>query len=352
MRQLAPMFEERVYPAHKIAAVVGALADEGIGPGDALEGTGLTDESLRTASTRVSYRQTQTVFLNAIRLSRAPACAFRAGERMRVTAYGMYGYALLSSRTHEEAQQFALKFLRVMGPVGDVESVGNEREVGFSYAPLMSFDPDDPLYRFSVEFQMSSQYTLNRDLYGPSFSLSAVRLAYPPPGHADEYARFFGCPVRFGHARNELRFERRWVAEPMPFADPITNATARELCERSLAEVSKAGGVSAEVYRVLLERPGRFPSIDLMAEELRMNARTLRRRLEAERVSYRTILAEVRMRLAIEYLQETDMTNEEIAIRLGYSEAANFRHAFARWTMRSPSEYRRRQAACGPVVSG
>jgi AraC-like DNA-binding protein len=51
-------------------------------------------------------------------------------------------------------------------------------------------------------------------------------------------------------------------------------------------------------------------------------------------------LAEVRMRLAIEYLRKTQMTNEEIASRLGYSEAANFRHAFARWTRKSPSAFR------------
>ena len=34
------------------------------------------------------------------------------------------------------------------------------------------------------------------------------------------------------------------------------------------------------------------------------------------------------------------MTNEDIASRLGYSDAANFRHAFTRWTGECPSEFR------------
>ena len=72
-----------------------------------------------------------------------------------------------------------------------------------------------------------------------------------------------------------------------------------------------------------------------------MNTRTLRRRLDAEQTSYRKILAEVRMHLAINYLRKTDMTNEEVAARLGYSDAADFRHAFMRWTDRRPSEVRR-----------
>jgi AraC-like DNA-binding protein len=71
-----------------------------------------------------------------------------------------------------------------------------------------------------------------------------------------------------------------------------------------------------------------------------MHPRALRRRLETEGTSYRDVLAEVRMRLAIEYLRRTQMTHEEIASRLGYSDAANFRHAFLRWTGKSPSEFR------------
>ena len=126
----------------------------------------------------------------------------------------------------------------------------------------------------------------------------------------------------------------------MTFADPITNTTAREICERMLSEVSDAGSISANIRRALMEQPGRFPNVEAMAETLAMHPRALRRRLETENTSYRDLLAEVRMRLAIEYLRKTRMTNEDIASRLGYSDAANFRHAFARWTGKSPSEFR------------
>jgi AraC-like DNA-binding protein len=77
-----------------------------------------------------------------------------------------------------------------------------------------------------------------------------------------------------------------------------------------------------------------------MAAQLSVHPRTLRRKLEAEQITYRRIIAEVRMKLAIEYLRNTEMTNEEIAARLDYSDAANFRHAFARWTRKSPSAFR------------
>src|SRR5258706_16384809 len=126
----------------------------------------------------------------------------------------------------------------------------------------------------------------------------------------------------------------------MPSDDPITKAMARGMCEKSLAEVNQAEGTAANIRRLLFEHPGRFPSIEAIAEALKMNPRTLRRKLDSEETSYRVILAEVRMRLAIGYLRETSMTNEEIASRLGYSDAANFRHAFTRWTSKNPSNFR------------
>ena len=335
-----PSFEHRIYPAHKVAALVGVLVENGVAVADALSGSGITENQLHSSATRISYRQTLTVFRNAMRLSPDPATALTAGKRMHVTAYGMYGYALLSSSTHADGVDFAVKHHRVMGPVADMIFRREDNAAVFSYRPILSPDPTGDLYRFTTEFQFSSHLTLTRDLYGSSFRFSEVRLAYAAPAHAGAYRKLFKCPVMFRQPADEVRFDLAWMSEPMPYSDPITHTMAREMCERSLVEVDRAAGVASDIRRVLIERPGQFPSIEAMATELSINPRTLRRKLDAERTSYRLILAEVRMRLAIGYLRETTMSNEEIASRVGYSDAANFRHAFKRWTGKNPSDFR------------
>lgn len=340
MHRPPPSFEQRIYPAHKVAALISVLAERGVSAAEVLAGSGLSDARLNAAATRVSYRQMLAVFRNALRLAPEPGLALLAGQRMHVTAYGMYGYALLSSPTHADAVDFAVRHHRVMGPVADMLHEQTDDEVVYSYRPVLAPDPNDALYRFVTEFQFASHLTLTTDLYGSSFRFSHVRLSYPAPPHAQMYRSVFRCPVQFKQPVDQLCFSVRWLAEPMPLADPITNAMAREMCEKSLAEINEVSGMAADIRRILIEQPGRFPSIEAMADELKLNSRTLRRKLEAEETSYRVILAEVRMRLAIDYLRETTMTNEEIASRLGYSDAANFRHAFARWTGKSPSEYR------------
>jgi transcriptional regulator GlxA family with amidase domain len=44
------------------------------------------------------------------------------------------------------------------------------------------------------------------------------------------------------------------------------------------------------------------------------------------------------MQIALKYLRTTRLASEDIALALGFSNAANFRSAFRRWTNKSPSE--------------
>jgi len=102
--------------------------------------------------------------------------------------------------------------------------------------------------------------------------------------------------------------------------------------------------VTTEVRRLLLQSAGDFFDINQVAARLNMSERSLRRRLNAESVSFRTLFEEVRDLLATEYLAKTDLTVAEIAHLLSYSETVNFRRAFMRWNGTTPSEYRLQKA--------
>jgi len=49
---------------------------------------------------------------------------------------------------------------------------------------------------------------------------------------------------------------------------------------------------------------------------------------------------ELRTQIALKYLRNTTLSNEDIALALGFSDAANFRRAFHRWTNKTPSDIR------------
>lgn len=335
-----PDFVRRVYSPQIIAAITSELGRQGVQALEVLDGTGLSESQIDAHTTRISYSQLDTVIRNALRLSNDPAIALRAGQRTRVTTLGMYGYALLSSATCAETRDFANRYIRVIGPVCDAVYSYEGESVICTFEPLHWLDPNEDVHRFVVEFALSAHLTTTRDLVGPSFRFSYIAVAYGTPTHSCAYQDLFACPVLFAQRSNEYRYDLSIADGPLALADSRTHAMAREMCEHLLGEINRTGGVAADIRRILIEHPGRYPRIDAIAEKLSMHPRALRRRLENEGTSYRDVLAEVRMRIAIEYLRKTQMTNEEIAIRLGYSDAANFRHAFLRWTGKSPSDFR------------
>ena len=341
MNRAVTNLDQKIYPAHKIAAIVAALAENDVAPEQALDGTGLAVEELPLA--RVSYRQMLTVYGNAHQLAASdPSLPFRAGQRMHLTSFGMLGYAKLSSADHGASLDFGIKHQRINGPLLEV-SVHEERGIGVTrYAPIAGLALGDDLHRFLTEFYLTSHLTLSTDLCGPSFRYIELHVGHARPLHAHLYDDVFDCPVIFGKQRSETRFDLGWLRKPIAYADPITHAMSREVCERALLEVSTDDSVAGEVRRSLIKSPERLPGLHDLAAELSMSARSLRRKLGAEHTTYSKILSEVRVQLAMQYLGKTGMTNEEIATRLGYSDAANFRHAFTRWTGKHPSDFRGR----------
>ena len=81
--------------------------------------------------------------------------------------------------------------------------------------------------------------------------------------------------------------------------------------------------------------------MDHVATHLGVPGRTLRRKLRDEETSFRDLFDQSRAEVAIKYLRDTEMTVDDIARALGFSETANFRHAFRRWNHASPKEVRR-----------
>lgn len=336
-----PLLDERVYAPYKIAAVVGALSETGIATAEALARTGLDAEDLRNPGLKTSIRQFMTVCRTGIALAPDGELPFRAGALMHVSSYGMYGYALLCCATLRDVSQLAVKFHRLATPTVSMRFRDEDGDAVWAFDEVQGLDPDDALYRFLIEFQFGIHQTLGRDMIGPDFKLARLRVRYPRPRHAALYARYYGCDAEFDQPCNELRYAAALLDAPASYRNPISVAMAAEVCERMMVEANAAGGLTSRIYALLMERPGQFDDMEALARKLHTSSRTLRRHLTTQGTSYKAILDDVRCHLAKEYLRTTRMSTEDIASTLGFSDAANFRHAFRRWTQKSPSDFRR-----------
>lgn len=352
-----PDLDELIHRPAKIALLVDALGAEGVDSAAVLAGSGLAPAALLDAATRVSLRQLLAVHANALRLAPEPGFALRTGLRTRITHFGLYGYALLASPTPQHAIDFAIKYRALASPLIGLAFARDGDEAVWSFTDVLGLRPRSGLLRHVIELQLGTQLALHRDLLGAAVAPRRVRLSYPAPAHAALYGRWLHCKAAtFDSGADELRFDAAWLDRPLAAGNAITAAMAGQTCDRLLAEMQAAprrapggpggvGGVGGQVVALLLATPGRFPDIEQVATSLGTSARTLRRRLAAEGRSFQQLLDDTRHQLAQDYLSRTRMNTEDIAAALGYSDAANFRQAFRRWTGTTPGAWRLKSPA-------
>ena len=332
--------DDTVYPVAKIALILDALAGEGVPKADALRCVRLSEASISSPATRVSLNQVIDCCSYAAERSHDPHFAYRTGLRFHVSAYGMYGFAMLSSIDYRRTMEFAVKYHQLATPLVTIGFKENDGCGIWLLNPLSYARIDARLYKFIVEMQFGIMLSLHRDFMGSSFFAREFQVTYSSSSDASKYAALFGAPVLFEQSANSLLFDSGWLDGTPRLGNQITHSTVVSLCDAQIEEFQFRRGLVGEVRKILVKnlmRPTRFQDV---AQNLNMSERTLRRKLRGENSSFRQVVDELRRDTAIRYLRETDLTVGDIAESLGFSDAANFRQAFRRWTNAAPYEIR------------
>lgn len=328
--------------SYGLTALFDELAEQGVPSERLLAGTGIPRSWREHPDRALSQGERLALFRSAARLARRPDTALRAGVRQRIRDFGIYGYALATSRTFGDAFRFGRKHLALAGPVLRIVF-----ELRGDTGILRSHSPESlgALLPFVAEFWRSSITTVFGLVLEAPFPSRAMYFPYEAPPHASAYRAVFACPVHFDSDVLEWHFDASVLEAPCPNASAPTARICRDFCERVLASGPGQSALQREIRAVCLARQGRDSTAARVAAELGLSLRTLHRRLSAEGASFQRLLDEVRSSVAIEYLTNTGMAVEEIGDRLGFADASNFRKAFRRWTGRSPGAFRRALAS-------
>ncbi len=308
-----------------------------------LKGTGILLSQLDDPKALMSLQQELTFYRNCLELSGDTAIGLKLGIPFKPQRYGLFGYALLSAATFRHALAIAENFGRLtfsfytftFGEEGDRAwfAMGNP--------PVI----EQQLLDLYTDRDMSAAVVAFSEILGEPFVVDSVSLVHDGHGQRQVYRDHFGAELQFGSAVNRLWFNVELLDRVLPQADPESSQYMQQQCQMLIARLSNKGKFVDDVRMLMLARPGRFPSIEEVAERLNMSSSTVRRRLKQEKSSYRKLLDELRFGLAKEYLAETSLPLEEIAELLSYNEPGNFSHAFKRWSGESPRAWRGRHSA-------
>lgn len=274
--------------------------------------------------------------------------AILIGRRSPPFDFGIPSRIARHCPTLREAVERYIHFQTLVAPgCSCVEPHDEQADITVLVAPTPPMNPDIKDSRlFRSIYPMAFAVANLRRLAGDkSLSVEAVDVITGDDGDKEKYEAFFGGSLRFGEKQNRLLFSDEVLDTPVEGADPGVVPYLEKLAYKEFQQIGHRPGVNQnfeELVRSTLEDAMLDGEHDLsdLAQTLNMSERTLQRRLKEEGLSYRELVDEVRMELAMELLRAPEHTLQCIAHKLGYNHIASFTRAFKRWTGRPPGEFR------------
>lgn len=247
-------------------------------------------------------------------------------------------FASYCSRNGAVCIQRLARYKKLIGPMTFVI----REEADTTTVELQAGDPDLVLPQFLVLGEFAFLTGMIRSATREHVVPVRVRMKQPLDREAvtaffDKKVEQADCSaISFSNADLHLPF--------ISWNDAMWSYFEPELSKR-LVDLEADDSTSARVRSALTELlPGGMSSIDDAAQKLGISRRTLQRRLSEENTTFQKQLNNTREILAIHYIQNTDMSANDIAYLLGYSELNSFLRAFTVWTGKSVSAYRKAQA--------
>lgn len=314
-----------------------ALEAAGCDSEQILTEAGLDLRLLQDTNARYPLEQTSKLWQLAVNATQDPAFGLRVASEVTPTTFHALGYALGASSTLKEMFERLVRFVDLFTDAADLEFVLRNDEYHF-YLHAPPSGPRPTLE--STDAFISLFVRMCRSRLGKQFSPLRIYLRRPEPENTGIYNKVFRAPINYSADINAIILDRSSAEMKLLDGNPELARLNDEIIIRSLARTQKEN-ITMRVRAVLMNAlPSGNISEEIVAESLNLSCRNLQRKFSERNTSYREILDETRKDLAISYLQNKNLSINEITYQLGFSDSRSFGRAFKRWTGVSPSVYR------------
>ena len=308
-------------------------------PAGILKRFGLSEETLKQPDQWISIPRYMRIGEALIDYSREPALGLLAGKLAGITGLGLAGQAALTAETLQDAltviTDYSLLYGRNVRGQPCFETASNRSTLRFySIAPYNEYN------RFVVDSILSSWLHLCQHLTGKPGLVAGIEIEFPAPMYFNRYIEYLGCPVHFGQPVNRLVLHPGADSTPLLLASPPDHQRLITLCEKQLAGLSEALTLQHQTARAIAALLPETCTLDRIADQLKLPAWTLSRKLKEEGSSFKTVLNKTRMDIATSSLQHTQLPVAEVAYLTGFHSTEAFSRAFKRWAGQTPGEYR------------
>lgn len=323
-----------------IVELVTLAGKYGVSEAQCLIDTNIHLEMLQQPTAQVGAQQELKVISNLLRqLGTDVPLGLEAGSRNHITTFGAWGLAILSSPTFYDAVDVGMRYVQLTSTYCQIKGVVTDDEA------ILRLDDSllpEALRPFLLERDFATLMTLQFDLDPVNLPVHALRFKRDTPVYGDLFNKIFNVVPEFNQSSNDLVLSRSKLKLKLPQSNGLMQQYFEDECQK-LHKKLPINSLSSNIRNRLARQPAHMPSINVLAQELELHPRQLRRQLAAEGTHFDKLGDDVRQTMALELLTKTDLSIEEVSDRLGYSEVSAFSRAFKRWHQVSPRKYLQQQ---------
>ena len=345
--------KERV-PTQFAASLLRLLREHGLETGPAVAAAGLEFDPLdpdapayRSEIPALAYSD---LYRHVLTLLQDETFGLRRQVGMNPGAFRMMCYSLLSCENLGRAIRRMCEFHRVFydGQLSMrlFEEGENARlEIAVASSARLSGEPEAP----SVDEAVGSACGLSMWhrffgwLIGHPVPLSWVCLSGAEPANLERYRSLFNCPMEFGVQLPSFGFPVEYLAYPLVHNEDSLKEFLRTAPYQLLimpADPGKLGLVDQIRSLIGHDFSRGFPSFERITELLHLSGPTLRRRLKREGTTFQELKDNCRRDASIAYLNRPELSINDVAILMGFTDPSAFYRSFKKWTGMTPGEYR------------
>jgi AraC-like DNA-binding protein len=284
------------------------------------------------ASTRIDAIHLRHAWRKAAFLSNDPLLGVKVGVRLPLQASNVLAVLGAHSPTAAEALRHLVRYQGLLSEGGRLVLTRTADDgVELLYRPAADVVPMHPLQIDSVIASVVTK--------GPR--PSRVSLVGQRAAAAGAFSALLASDVVTGAHTASIVYARETLERDVPGADVALRDIGVAYAETLMFARDREQTLIERVHIVIGRLGAGQSTVEAIACDLGLTARTLQRRLAAAGSSFRQLLDEYRMREALSLIRNSRMSIDTIGKLLGYSEASAFSHAVSAYWGKSPRALRR-----------
>ncbi len=295
----------------------------------------------------ISAMQYSRVYQSVLSLLQDETFGTSGSELVAPGAFRMMCYCIISCRNLGQAIQRASEFYRTFfDERSQLYANFSDQHARVGYRTVLREGPG-PVAAVDA-YGLSMWHRFFGWLCGRPIALKRVDFTGDTPPRLEKYEALFGCPLYFNQPNDLLYFDSACLSWPLVHTEHSLREFLRTAPYQLLLMESDPCGnnLSAQVKAMIgHDFSEGFPAVEAISSALNMSAPTLRRRLKREGTTFQQLKDKARCEAAKLCLDRPELSINDIALQMGFTDPSAFHRSFKKWTQQTPGQFRARRRA-------